>query len=133
MDSDEARTVVTAEHGVLSAAEVARRAGSRGHSRTIAVRRWQQTGKVFAVAVAGLDHYPGFCFGPDGRPLPVIAEVLAAFAGRLQGWDLAAWFVTPNGRLGGRRPVDALDADPGAVAEAARASAGGGQRPSKRC
>ena len=125
MDSDEAQAIVTAEHGVLSAAEVARRAGSRGHSRTVAVRRWQQTGKVFAVPVAGLDHYPGFCFGSDGRPRPVIAEVLAAFVGRPQGWDLAAWFVTPNGHLGGARPVDALDDDPGAVAGAARRSAGG--------
>lgn len=125
MDRDEAQAMVTAEHGVLSPAEVARRAGSRGHSRTLAVRRWQQTGKVFAVPVAGLEHYPGFCFGADGRPRPVLAEVVASFAGRLEGWDLAAWFVTPNGHLAGRRPVDALDDDPAAVAAAAR-------RPSSR-
>jgi hypothetical protein len=125
VDSEEARVVVTAEHGVLSAAEAARRAGSRGHSRTVAVRRWQQTGKVFAVAVAGLDHYPGFCFGPDGRPRPALAGVLAAFAGRLEGWELAGWFVTPNGQLGGLRPVDVLDDDPAAVAAAARAPVDG--------
>jgi hypothetical protein len=119
VDDDQAMTAVTTEFGVHSAAEAARRAGSRGHSRTLAVRRWQQTRKVFAVPVAGIDHYPGFCFGADGRPRPVIGEVLAAVGDRLAGWALAAWFVRPEPGLAGRRPVDLLDEDPAAVVEAA--------------
>lgn len=104
------RAQIEAEFGLLSAAEAARRAGSRGHSRTAAVRQWVKADKIFPLrSAAGLDVYAGFCFGPDGRPLPVVGDVVKAMAGRLSGWDLAGWFVTPNPALGGRRPVDALD------------------------
>jgi hypothetical protein len=104
------RTQIESEFGLYSAAEAARRAGSRGHSRTAAVHRWVEAGKVFAVtSTAGLDAYAGFCFGEDGRPVPGIGAVIKAFAGRVSGWDLAGWFLTPNAALGDRRPVDCLD------------------------
>lgn len=123
VDEEQAASLVGEEFGLLSAAEVARRAGSRGHSRTLAVRRWQQGRKVFAVPVAGLDHYPGFCFGADGRPRPVIGEVLATLDGKLSGWALAAWFVSTAPGLAAR-PVDLLDSDPSRVLAEARRAVG---------
>jgi hypothetical protein len=104
------RAETEADFGLFSAAEAARRAGSRGHSRSAAVRRWVETGKVFSVSsAAGLEVYPGFCFGADGRPHPAVAAVVKAFGGRLNGWELAGWFLTPNPLLVGRRPVDCFD------------------------
>ncbi len=37
------------------------------------------------------------------------------------GWEVAAWFVCANDWLQGRRPIDLIDSDLCAVAEAARA------------
>jgi hypothetical protein len=121
-DADAAlRSAVAAEFGVWSAAEAGRRIGSRGHSPTAAIRRWAAQGNLLTVPVAGLDHYPGFAFGPDGRPRPVLRRVATALPG-CTGWALVAWLVSPQAALGGARPVDLLDGDPDAVVEAAAAS-----------
>lgn len=47
-------------------------------------------------------------------------QVLARLSGELDGWALATWFTQANDCLGGRRPVDMLDADLPAVLRAAR-------------
>jgi hypothetical protein len=115
------RTAVDAEFGVWSAAEAGRRIGSRGHSPSAAIRRWAAQGNLLTVPVAGLDHYPGFAFGLDGRPRPVLVRVAAALPGRT-GWALVAWLVSPQPALGGARPVDLLDTDPDAIVAAAAAA-----------
>jgi hypothetical protein len=115
------RTAVATEFGVWSAAEAGRRIGSRGHSPAAAIRRWAAQGKLVTVPVAGLDHYPGFAFGLDGRPRPVLVRIAASLPG-LSGWTLVAWLVSPQDALGGARPVDLLDADPDAVVAAAAAA-----------
>jgi hypothetical protein len=112
------RSAVAAEFGVWSAAEAGRRIGSRGHSPAAAIRRWAAQGNLLTVPVAGLDHYPGFAFGPDGRPRRVLGRVATALSGRT-GWALVAWLVSPQDVLGGARPVDLLDSDPEAVVAAA--------------
>jgi hypothetical protein len=115
------RAAVAAEFGLWSAAEAGRRIGSRGHSPSAAIRRWSAQGNLWMVPVAGLDHYPGFAFGPDGRPRPVLRRVASALPGRT-GWALVAWLVSPQEALGGARPVDLLDTDPDAVVAAAEAA-----------
>src|ERR1700677_1951261 len=102
-DADAAlRSAVAAEFGVWSAAEAGRRIGSRGHSPTAAIRRWAAQGNLLTVPVAGLDHYPGFAFGPDGRPRQVLGRVAAALPGRT-GWALVARLRSaPDARDGGR-------------------------------
>jgi hypothetical protein len=115
------RTAVAAEFGVWSAAEAGRRVGSRGHSPSAAIRRWAAQGNLLTVSVAGLDYYPGFAFGPDGRPRSVLVRVASALPGRT-GWALVAWLVSPQDALGGARPVDLLDTDPDAVVVAAAAA-----------
>ena len=67
--------------------------------------------------------YPGFQFGPDGKPLPVIARLIEVADD--SGWSeagLVQWLCSPTTYLDGSRPVDLLAADPDrAVAVAAQA------------
>src|SRR3954471_24785516 len=46
--------------------------------------------------------YPAFQFGPDGRPYPELASVLAAFEGAIETpYTLASWLVSPQDLLEG--------------------------------
>lgn len=119
----EARTELIGEFGLFTSADLARLHHSQAANAAALGYRLRKQGRVFAVDVAGDAQYPGFEFGPDGKPLPVIAEIIAVFGDQLTGWDLALWFTGRNGWLGGSRPVDALrgtDTDRVAVVDAAR-------------
>jgi hypothetical protein len=118
-----AQEAIAVEFGLLTSADVAAQARSKAANAAALASRWRKEDHVFAVDVDGSTRYPGFQFGPHGKPRPVIADVLAAFAGRLSGWELALWFTGDNDWLGGLRPVDALDGTPSdleAVGQAAR-------------
>ena len=117
----EARTALLREFGALRSAEVAELAGSRAGNRAALANRWRSEGRVLAVGVGDELLYPGFQFTSEGRPHPGVAEALRVLraAPGLTDWQAALWFATPTGWLDGRRPVDLLDEDPAAVAEAA--------------
>lgn len=119
----QARADALREFGALSSAEVAAIAGSRAKNRAALASRWESEGRVFSVAHAGDKVYPAFQFDTDGKPLAVIREVAGHFVDTLRGWPLALWFVSANGWLGGRRPVDLLATEPQAVVEAAERGA----------
>jgi hypothetical protein len=114
-----ARGDLAREFGLLSSADVAALAESTSANASAMASRWKAEGKVFTTSSAGQQRFPGFQFGPDGRPLPVIAQVLTLLGGRLSGWELALWFTGSNGWLGGERPVDVLDSDAELVVDAA--------------
>ena len=114
-----ARGDLAREFGLLSSAAVAALAESASTNASAIASRWKAEGKVFTTTSAGQQRFPGFQFGAGGRPLPVIAQVLAVLGARLSGWELALWFTGSNGWLGGERPVDVLDSDPELVIEAA--------------
>jgi hypothetical protein len=116
----EARTALLEEFGALTSAEVARLAGSRAANRAALANRWRREGRIFAVSHGRAQYYPAFQFDELGQPQEVIGRVLEAFAGRGGDWEVALWFTTSSGWLGGRRPVDLLDEDPEAVVGAAR-------------
>lgn len=119
----EAQQALAAEFGLLSGTEVAEAAASRATNASALASRWRKQGAVFSVDVDGSARYPGFQFAPGGRPRRVVADVLTVLGGSLSGWDLALWFTASNDRLGGLRPVDALDgttSDHEAVVTAAR-------------
>ncbi len=121
--SAEARETLLQEFGALTSAEVADLAGSKARNRAALANRWRKEGQIFAVTHRGQIYYPGFQFGSDGRPVPVVAEVLRLLNDRSEGWPLALWFDAANGWLDGARPVDLLISEPNRVIEAARSEA----------
>jgi hypothetical protein len=117
----EARNALFAEFGALRSAEVAELAGSRAANRAALANRWRGEERVMAVQVGDELLYPGFQFTSEGKPHPTVALALAELRsnGHVSDWQAALWFVAANGWLGGRRPVDLLDAEPDAVVDAA--------------
>jgi len=118
------RARVLRDYGGHSARKVAELSGSTASNRSQAAYRWRKEGRIFAVPVQGELRYLDFQFDDEGRPWPVIAEVLAVFApSSWPAWQVAAWFVTANGLLGRSQPVHLLRDRPGDVVEAARIDA----------
>jgi hypothetical protein len=118
----EARTALLGEFGALRSADVADLAGSRAANRAALANRWRAENRVVAVPVGDELLYPGFQFTHEGRPHPAVGAALGILRSipDLSDWQAVLWFVGANGWLGGRRPVDLLDEDPGAVEAAAR-------------
>ena len=79
--------------------------------------RWRREKKVFAVRTGRAQLFPSFQFA-DGRPRPIIAEVLKRLPDDMTPWQIAFWFRGGNGWLDGRSPEEALD-DRDGVLEAA--------------
>jgi hypothetical protein len=121
----EARRELLESYGAVTSGGVAELAGSKAKNRAALANRWRSEGRVFAVPVDDELVYPLFQFSGEGRPLPVVAETLAALdrSGDLTDWQRALWFTSANGWLAGRRPVELLERDPDAVVEAARREA----------
>ena len=121
-----AKQALAEEFGLLSSVEVARRAGSSATNAAALASRWRGLGQIFAVDVEGAARFPGFQFGDDGRPLPVVADVVAALGSVFTGWGLALWFTGGSASLSGMRPVDVMTGtseDVAAVVETARSAA----------
>ena len=114
-----ARERALSEFGALTSAGLAESRSSATTNPHATPSRWLSAGRVFAVDTAAGRLFPAFQF-EDGRPLPVIARILAAMAGQLRGWELLLWFTASSGYLEGARPVDLLAASPDEVVEAAR-------------
>jgi hypothetical protein len=121
-----AREALFRDFGALTSAEVAELAGSKASNKAALANRWKQEGRIFSVTHHGTTYYPAFQFDAQGRPLPVIAEVIRALGGEEGGeWQLALWFLGNTGWLDGRRPVDLLASEPAEVAQAAQREAEG--------
>ena len=119
-----ARDALAAEFGLLSSSDVAELSRSTARNAGATAARWRAAGRIFAVTSGGKGAlFPGFQFDAGGQPVPVIADILTVLADRLDPWSFALWFTGDNPRLGGLRPVDALNSDPDAVLAAARALA----------
>jgi hypothetical protein len=117
-DNARARHRFMSEIQTLTAEEVARGIGSAARNRHQTASRWKNDRKIFSVPWRGLERYPLFQF-KDGKPLPVIADVLKALPERMTPWETAFWFVSTNSWLDDAAPCDRL-AEPEHVAEAAR-------------
>jgi len=106
---------------VSTSAEVHQRARFPGNNPSQTVHRWRKQGKIFSINYGGRDLYPSFQFGDDGRPLPIVAELLEILARDKDrsDWDNALWFAADSGWLDGQTPVDLLQSDPALVKQAA--------------
>ena len=120
-----AREALFQEFGAFTSAEVAGLAGSKASNKAALANRWKQEGRIFSVTHHGTTYYPGFQFDAEGRPLPVIAEVMRRLGAKSGEWELALWFTAANGWLDGGRPVDLLESGPEEVAQAAEREAEG--------
>jgi hypothetical protein len=122
------RRRVIGEHGGYTAAEVADLNGSRATNRSRLASGWRTAGRIFGVDYLHRTIYLAFQFDRDGHPLPVIAEVLRSISGWPE-WEIAGWFVRPNGLLGHSAPVELLRIAPDRVTTAAAADGREGLSP----
>ncbi|HEV2853631.1 MAG TPA: hypothetical protein VHC97_12585 [Thermoanaerobaculia bacterium] len=92
-----------------------------------AVSDLAKRGRLLALdGSGGRKLYPGFQFGPDGRPYPEVAQVIRVFAGVVETpYTIASWFVSPQDLLNGETPAAWMRArrEPEILLEAARRSA----------
>jgi len=85
--------------------------------------RWIVDTLVVSVAWRGDYLLPAFQFDLAGATVrrPVF-EILETLDGTVKDLELASWFASPNARLGGAAPADAIGRDPRAVIDVAAAA-----------
>ena len=114
------RAKFVASYGAYTGEELARLAGSRAGNAAQYASRLKRHGLIMSIRWAGRVLYPRFQFTDDGRPLPVVSEVLGIFDGQLSEWQTVFWFISGNGYLDDCAPVDLLQENSDAVLGAAR-------------
>jgi hypothetical protein len=117
-DNAEAQADFLKHWPVLTAEDVAARAGHGSKNRSATATRWKRAGKIFAIRAGGREVYPAFQF-KDGEPRRTIAPALANLPGDMSGWQTAFWFIGANSWLDDKAPVNRLD-DEAALVAAAR-------------
>ncbi len=105
----------------LTSEKIHAMAGHKGRNRGQTASAWKRNRRVFSVPFRNRQLYPVFQFA-DGKPKPIIKEILSVLPEGMSPWQNAFWFVSGNGWLDGVAPQDALD-DGNAVLEAARMEA----------
>jgi hypothetical protein len=91
------------ENPCLTSEQVAEEATSQATDRAASASRWAKERKVFSVRFEGAQWFPRFQF-QDGRPIPVVADVMQIFPEQASAWEQAYFFVTPNMTISGRKP-----------------------------
>ena len=107
---------IEAEFGMLSSTDAGKRMGSRSSAPRNLATTAHRNKTLLAVRRGNYLSYPGFQFGPDGKPLAVIARLREV--ADANGWSeagLVQWLCSPTTYLDGDRPVDHLLADPDRV------------------
>jgi hypothetical protein len=107
---------IDAEFGVLTSTEAGKRMGSRSSAPRNLATTAHRNKVLVAVRLGNYLSYPGFQFGPDGKPLAVVARLREV--AEANGWSeagLVQWLCSPTTYLDGDRPVDHLATDPDRV------------------
>jgi hypothetical protein len=106
---------------VLTAAEMARLAGSSTVNPSALLNGWVEAKRVFGLTQGRQLLYPAFQIGRDGQPKKAFRRLLTALEGKLAGWPLAIWLTRPNAAFDGwATPLDLIERDPEAVVKAAQ-------------
>lgn len=118
----QARTAVLESAEWLTAAQLSEIAGFNGQNASAQPNKWKREGRIFAIRQGGSDYYPAYALDADAgyRPVKGLASVLEVFGDNLDGWDIAIWFASVNGFLGGVTPMSLIASDPERVLAAAR-------------
>jgi hypothetical protein len=107
---------IEAEFGMLTSTEAGKRMGSRSSAPRNLATTARRNKTLVAVRQGNYLSYPGFQFGPDGKPLAAIGRLLEV--ADENGWSeagLVQWLCSPTTYLDGDRPVDHLATDPDRV------------------
>ncbi len=106
----EARDAVLKSADWFTAAQLSQMANLKGRNANAQPSRWKRNGRIFALRQNGRNYYPGYALHPEAayRPIKGLAPILKRFEGELDEWDIAIWFASINGFLGGRAPKDLL-------------------------
>lgn len=107
---------IEAEFGMLSSTAAGKRMGSRSSAPRNLATTAHRNKNLVAVRRGSYLAYPGFQFGPDGKPLAVISRL--SEVAEANGWSeagLVQWLCSPTTYLDGERPIDRLLADPDRV------------------
>jgi len=115
----EARKKVFTGTDWATAAQIADLAGLGQKNPSGTVNRWKQQRQIFALHVNGQDWYPKYALDENFRPVPAIAEVMAALAD-WRAERLASWFEAKSSSLGGQRPRELIATNPQMVVDAAK-------------
>lgn len=116
-DNAAARALLLKSVPFLTAQQIHQRSGNKARNESVTASRWKSEKKIFSVPYGGKDLFPAFQFG-ETEPRPVIAEVLQALPASMSAWQVAFWFMSANGWLGGNAPADCLQDEPKLVAAA---------------
>ena len=107
--------------GMARGDDLGRLMEDRRHGDLASLARLIVIGEIFSFEWHHSFWVPMFQFElRDLTVKPAHQQVLAEFAGALDGWTLALWFALPNSWLNGQRPADLLDSNLPAVLDAAR-------------
>lgn len=117
----EARNAVLASAEWVNAAQLSELAGFVGRNASAQPNKWKRDRRIFAIRHQGVDLFPDYALDPEKqyRPVGALASILRIFGDQLDGWDIAIWFASANGFLGGACPKDLLVSAPERVLEAA--------------
>ncbi len=117
MDNASLRADYLRDTPVLAGPEVRIASGLNPRNPSEPASRWKRERRIFAVRYGGRDLFPAFQF-EDGQPHPVIKRILAEVSAATP-WQIALWFASGNGWLGGAEPQKSLD-DTDKILDAAR-------------
>ena len=112
------RSAFLAQYG-LRGEDVAALGGSRAENRAALASRWYAESRLLRVEHNGIAYYPSFQFDDQGKPRPIMRNLLGARAPAWSDWEFALWFTASNGWLSGQHPLELLDKNPKAVLAAA--------------
>ena len=107
---------IDTEFGMLTSTEAGTRMGSRSTAPRNLAASAHRNKTLIGVRRGNQMAYPGFQFGPDGKPLTVIEELRKT--GEANDWSeagLLQWLCAPTTYFDGDRPVDHLADDPDRV------------------
>ena len=111
---------VDGEFGLLTSHEAGMRLGSRSSTPRNRASQLRKSGRLVGLERGGRTLFPGFQFGSDGQPLPVIADLLAlARSHKRSETGLVQWLCSPTTYLNGARPVELLGSAPERVMDVA--------------
>ncbi len=105
----EAKRSLLADDELLTGAAVSKLLGSRSENPRQYANSLRQAGALLAIPRANQYLYPAFQFDRRRKVIyPEIAMVGQLLEADADPWGVLSWWVSPNARLGDRRPRDLL-------------------------